>query len=33
MQLVISKTTLNHPKRTAPNNIGGGGIISQNKIL
>ena len=32
MQSVISKITLNHPKRTAPNNIGGG-VIPQNKIL
>ena len=31
MQSVISKTSFNHPKRTAPNNIWGG-VITQNKI-
>ena len=32
MQSVISKTTFKHPKRTTPNNIGGG-VVYQSKIL
>ncbi len=32
MQSVISKTTFNHPKRTAPNNIWRGGNFSKQNL-